>query len=323
MLTENEIIEAMRSAARQRSVLARDANDEDAHALPAGPSTLNVDAHVEGRHFPALSELGDALCWVGRRAVVAAAADVLACACLPHQVYVSAAIPQHMTRSQLTALCDGVATGLQECGATLVGGNVVRSDQLQLHTTVVGLAANKRRIISLSDAKAGDTILVSGVIGDEAAAIELQDESLPQHDHLLRALREPCPPWPLAKQMATTVGVHAATDISDGWLQNLRRMAVASGVGVRIDATCLPRSVAFRTLEAEGFVGPISFYGGDSYQLLLSVDAGSVEAFISDAEADGVRLTAIGHIDPSVGGGQIVMEGAGDQAPPAYDSLRS
>jgi len=62
-------------------------------------------------------------------------------------------------------------------------------------------------------------------------------------------------------------------DLSDGLADGLRQIALASGVGMSIDASLLPRDAELDRWHAEHGGDPVEtiFAGGDDYELLFTV----------------------------------------------------
>ena len=86
--------------------------------------------------------------------------------------------------------------------------------------------------------------------------------------HLSRAHNRPEPRVPQGQALAER-GVMAAMDISDGLVDDLRKMCEASGVGARIYAESVPVDETLREAFAEDWLD-LALTGGEDYELLFT-----------------------------------------------------
>lgn len=135
-------------------------------------------------------------------------------------------------------------------------------------------------------ARAGDTLWVTGTIGDAGAGLAIA-EGTPGPAVLLAAYRRPIPR--LAEGRALALHVHAMMDVSDGLLLDAQRMAAASGLAVAIDLAAVPLSGAYR---AYGGAVIDAATAGDDYELLFAAAAGFAPC---------VPATAVGRFSPGEG----------------------
>ena len=150
-----------------------------------------------------------------------------------------------------------------------------------------------RRWLTRGGARPGDDVFVSGSIGAAAAGLEmLQDEpatgnrppSLSARSSgfgetglavstCIARHRRPEPRVRLGLAMGRARAARAAMDLSDGLADALRQVAVASGCGIRVDASCLPIDQEARDWWSARGVDAIrsAIVGGDDYELLFAV----------------------------------------------------
>lgn len=148
-------------------------------------------------------------------------------------------------------------------------------------------------------ARAGDRILVSGTVGDAAAALQLRMAGKTAAASLQRRLDRPEP------RLALGAGLRgiatSAIDISDGLLADLQHILEASTVGARIEIDRLPLSADLcATLQPSAAV-ETALTGGDDYELCCTVPPGRCAAAFEAAQQCGVPLTDIGVIEPEPG----------------------
>jgi thiamine-monophosphate kinase len=134
-----------------------------------------------------------------------------------------------------------------------------------LGLTAIGRASDP--VPSRGGGLAGDRLWLVGTIGDAAAGLALLQGDPAATGPLVEAYRRPLPL--LAEGQALAGHATAMMDVSDGLLLDARRLAEASGCGIRLDLSAVPLSDAFRagrgeTREARLF----AVTGGDDYALL-------------------------------------------------------
>lgn len=253
---------------------------DDAATLqaPAGEElVLTQDTLVEGIHF-----LGtEAPARIAQKALRVNLSDLAAKGATPLGYLLSLSLPKHCDDAWLEAFCQGLGADQKSYGLSLLGGDSTASKQGAVITiTAIG---HTPRCVRRAGAKAGDTLWVTGTIGD--AALGLHSD----HSHLRSRYELPEPPVafaPAIRRFAT-----AALDVSDGLLQDALHLANTSEVALHIALDRLPLSEAAHTTDASALVERAT--GGDDYEILFTApDSPDLHAAATKA---GIRLTAIGH----------------------------
>ena len=270
--------------------------DDGAVLAPApGKQQVQViDTLVEGVHFPSGMPAAD----VGYRAVAVNLSDVAS----------MGAVPRWMTLALTLRDGDGpwvgeFAAGLfaaaDEHGVELVGGDTTRGDRVVATVHMSGDVEAGAALLR-SGARAGDTIFVTGTLGDAAAGLRLFEEGQDE-DYLVRRFLRP------TARVAAGRGLRgiatACIDVSDGLAGDLGKLCAASGAGAEIDVDDLPVSDAL--LERFGIeqASRFALTGGDDYELCCTAPADAVQGI--------ANVTAIGTITEGAGlvcrkGGDIV-----------------
>ena len=180
---------------------------------------------------------------------------------------------------------------------TIAGGDTTKSPgPLMLSVTLIG---NAPQPILRSGAQAGDVLLVTGTLGDSAAALAaLQNGTKPSGELLQRHYR----PMPRLKEMHVALilenAVHAALDLSDGLAGDAAHIALASGVTLEIEAALLPVSGSCRALAQIQNNDALDWAlsGGEDYELLLCVANDKAKAVRAAIENFGTPCTIIGRV---------------------------
>jgi thiamine-monophosphate kinase len=273
-------------------------------AAPQGQSlVVSVDAAVEGVHFrrewmtPAQ---------IGYRAAVAALSDLAAMAAQPIGMLVALALPPSW-REALPDIASGIADAAREAKTQVVGGNVSAASELSVTTTVLGAATAP---LARRGARVGDAIWVTGRLGGPRRALERLERGEPLDAHLRERFFRPRPRLREARWLADH-GAHAAIDISDGLLADLRHLAAASGVRIEVDLERVP--LVMEATPEEGA------RGGEEYELVVSASPGlDASAF---AYAHAVPLTAVGRVTDGAAEVVATRNGARVAAPGGHDHL--
>jgi len=298
------LIERLRAtyAGAVGSGLALAAGDDAAVLdVPAGLQVVaTTDLLIENVHFR--RDWSDAYS-IGWKAAAVNLSDLAAMGADPTFTFVSLALPPEETVESIERLYDGLCDCLGRYGARLAGGDTNRTpgglavNITQLGTVPSGLALRR------TGAKIGDTLLVTGTLGNSAAGLALLEQHGPaKAEKLYRALvqshRRPQPRVVAALALRETGLVHCCMDLSDGLASDLPKLCAASGVGTRVDVSRLPLSGDLSAMAAElgRPVWGFALGGGEDYELLLSVAPADVEAVSAAVAVTGTVLTPIGEI---------------------------
>ena len=125
-----------------------------------------------------------------------------------------------------------------------------------------------------SGAQVGDTVYVTGTVGDAAAGLALLQSDVADDDLVQRFLR---PEARIELGRALRGRAHAAIDVSDGLVADLGKLAAASGVGAEVDIGKLPLSAAILARYDRGSAEHMAMTGGDDYELCFTAAPGAVE----------------------------------------------
>ena len=257
------------------------------HLAPGERLATSVDTMVAGVHFPLDSFPED----IGFRAVSAAASDLAAMGARPLGMTLALTLPE-ADELWLHAFSEGIAAAAAECQLPLVGGDTTRGP-LTITVQVLGALPAARALLR-GGASQGDTVYVSGSLGDAAAALAvLAGEWLPgpeDAEYLLDRFNRPRARIALGRELLGRAT--AAIDISDGLLADAGHIAAASGVKIRIDPALLPLSPALASHPSREQVLRWALSGGDDYELCFCLPAG---------ESPPAGCTRIGQVEAGSG----------------------
>ncbi|MGI9236515.1 MAG: thiamine-phosphate kinase [Woeseiaceae bacterium] len=250
-----------------------------------------IDTLIEGVHFPAGTGAED----IGYRVVAVNLSDVAAMGAEPRYMTLALTLPEKKPE-WVAAFAEGLFAAADEFGIELIGGDTTRGDQLVV-TVHMTADVEEGRALLRSGAVVGDSIFVTGTVGDAAAGLALLGRG--KHDDFLvgRFLR-PAPRIEVGRRLAGLAS--AAIDVSDGLIGDLQKLLVASGVGGELDIDRVPLSAAIRALCDEAERTRLALSGGDDYELCFTASPDSVEGI--------ENVTAIGKV---VAGSGLVCRNQG------------
>ncbi len=179
---------------------------------------------------------------VGRKAAAQNLADIAAMGARPTALLVGLGAPADLEAAWVDALADGLADECAVVGASVVGGDVVRSPVLTITPTALG-DLRGRPPVTRAGARPGDVVVVAGRLGYAAAGLALLRSrgtgDAPDDDALVAAHRHPLVPYAAAWRLAEG-GATSMIDVSDGLVSDLGHVAARSGVRIELASDDLP-----------------------------------------------------------------------------------
>lgn len=278
---------------------------------PGRDLVLTTDAVAEGVHF--FSD--DAAADIAWKALAVNVSDLVAKGAQPLVYLLSLSFPEQPGRAWLDGFAQGLAAAQSAFGITLAGGDTDRRPgPLSITVTAIGSVAGGR-MVRRSTARAGDTLFLSGTLGDSALGLVLRgdparraamglDEAGAQA--LVGRYLRPTPRLLLAPHLVAYAA--AAMDVSDGLIKDCGRLARASGLGASLDAGLVPLSLPARAaLTRDPSLIETVLTGGDDYEVLAAVAPAQAADFRTAAAGSGVAVTEIGCLTE---GARVVVTGA-------------
>ena len=275
-------------------------NGDDAAVFQPAPGCQVVvccDTLIEGVHFSRDTAPGD----IGWKSLAVNLSDLAAMGADPVGFLLALSLPS-VDAQWVEALAAGLRQLADESRCPLLGGDTTRGP-LSLTVTAIG-SVPEGQAITRDGAQPGDRILLSGPIGDAAAALAMPDGPADLHRRLLR----PQPRLSLGSRLRGVAT--AAIDLSDGLAADLGHVLDASGCGARIEAVRLPMSAALNGCATAEQRLRWQLHGGDDYELCVTIppdrvppDAGLIDIgecvagsrrSLKLADGDTIALTAEG-----------------------------
>jgi thiamine-monophosphate kinase len=263
---------------------------------PGWQLAVSSDLLVEGRHF--LSTVDPAR--LGHKALAVNLSDLAACGARPLAFTLALALPRADERF-LAPFAQGLLALAEAHDIELVGGDTT-AGPLTIGITVLGEVPAGQGLLR-SAAQVGDTLWVSGRLGDARLALEAFRGTLALDAagwaQARMAMEQPQPRVALGQALRGVA--HAAIDLSDGLLGDLRHVLRASGVGATLHLAELPHSPLLAGQD-EAWRHTCLLAGGDDYELLFTAAASAEAEVLAAARACAVPVRPVGRIEPAAAG---------------------
>lgn len=240
-----------------------------------------IDTMVAGTHFPASMSAAD----IGYRAVAINLSDIAAMGAQPRWMTLALTLVEAEPR-WLEEFAEGLYEAATQWDVMLVGGDTTKGDQLVVTVQMSGDLAPGTALYR-SGARAGDTIFVTGTLGDAAAWLSQfsSDVTCPR---LARRFARPTARVRVGRALAGIA--NAAIDVSDGLVADLSKMLAASGAGAELDLRRLPLSTELLAAVDREQALHYAMSGGDDYELCFTMPEAKLPADILP------DVTAIGRV---------------------------
>lgn len=217
---------------------------DDCAVLPGG-WLLTCDPVVEGIHYRRNTPPRQ----VGWKAMARNLSDIAAMAGLPRWAVVSIGLCPSTPVRWVEQLYAGLHAAARKFGCKIVGGDTTHVKREQF--VVVTMLGEAERPVLRSGSKIGDSIFVTGNLGDSRTG---------KHLTFTPRVKE-------ARWLARHFHLHAMIDLSDGLGSDLYHLRTP-GLGFEIHAAEIP---ANRTIHA-------ALYDGEDFELLFTIDPRDVTA---------------------------------------------
>ena len=251
-------------------VLIGPGDDAAVVSVPDGRVVVSTDLHVDTRHFRRDWATATE---IGHKVAAANLSDVNAMGGLAVALTVGLAAPPDLPVSWALELADGIAEECALVGASVVGGDITRADEVMVAVTVLGSVAGEP--VRRSGARAGDVLAIAGRQGWAAGGLAVLTRGFRSPRTLVEAYKRPEPPYAAGAQ-AASLGATAMIDVSDGLVADVGHMADASGVAIDIGSEGFEIPEPLVAVGAALGAEPLRFIlaGGDDHALVATFPDG-------------------------------------------------
>lgn len=288
-------------------VLVGPGDDAAVLRIRNGHVVVSTDLMVEGRHFRRDWASAED---VGHRAAAQNLSDINAMGGRAHSVTIGLAAPADLPVSWALDFARGFAAECGLVGASVVGGDLTRADEIVIAVTVIGACTQSP--VLRSGASAGEVVAIAGRQGWAAGGLAVLGRGFRSPRVLVEAYRRPEPPYE-AGLAAAEAGATAMIDVSDGLVADLAHLAESSGVRIDLHTAALEVPEPLHAVGAALNSDPVHLVlgGGDDHALVATfADAASVP--------DGWAIIGRVHESAEGGGGRVTVDGAPYEGTPGW-----
>jgi len=266
--------------------------DDAADMLFQGRLLVSCDMLAASTDIPPGMNLRDA----GFKAITSATSDIAAKGGKPIAYLVSLMLPPELGLESFEDLWEGFEEAAKLYGGRIVGGDLNSGREIVIDVICIGEA---ERTASRLGARPGDILAVTGEFGSQAAGLHallagrLED---PEARRVVERFSRPVARVREALELAKTSAVTASIDSSDGLAESLYQLSELNDVGFVVDDPPISAE-AERYAEKFGVsLFDLVFYGGEEYELVLTLRSKLVEKAVKAVEGVGGRLIPIGRV---------------------------
>lgn len=251
---------------------------DDCAVMPSGEGELlfSTDLLMEGVHFLRNESSPEDVGW---KAAAVNLSDIAAMGGTPVATFLSIALPKDAQGEWAERFIEGYTDISRQFDVPLLGGDTTSSlRDIAVNVGVLGRCPSGRRLMR-NGAKVGETIYVTGPLGDSAGGLQAILKGIERTEVVTRLIerhKRPVPRIEAGRILMESGKAGAMMDISDGIGSDLRHIMKASGVGAVIDLERLPLSPELVSVcKEQGWdIYEMATSGGEDFELLFTAAAG-------------------------------------------------
>jgi thiamine-monophosphate kinase len=280
---------------------------DDTAAWRAGQAAelFTTDTVVEGVHFTRATTPWRDLGW---KSIASNVSDIAAMGGLPLYALVTLGLPPDTEVADIQELYQGMLEIGNKYGVAIIGGDMVRSPVVFITVSLTGVHSGQPLL--RSTAHPGDQVAVTGYLGVSGGGLKLLLEDgqvSPQADDcLFQGHRRPQPAVAEGR-ILVEFGVKTAMDVSDGLVDDLSKLCLASGVAARLFTGQIPAHPRLKEAFPDQYLD-LALNGGEDYVLLFTA-AKELMAEVMPRLPTGAAV--VGEITAGIPGQVVVVDSSG------------
>lgn len=253
---------------------------------------LSTESYIEGVDFDLTYTPFHHL---GYKLVTAVLSDIYAMNAKPVAITVGLSIPNRISTEMLKDFYKGINAAGQDYNVQLAGGDITGSHGYMAVNISAYAESEIEKVVYCSGAQIDDAICVTGDIGGALAGLKVLlrekkfwldsgkdyfEPDLSEHEYVVKRQLVPIARRDAIKIFEENQIIPASmTDISQGLINDLKRITDASKKGAQIFQAALPIANETRKVadEMKEDVDNYALHGGEDYELLFTIPKAEVE----------------------------------------------
>ncbi|OOF69373.1 thiamine-phosphate kinase [Rodentibacter caecimuris] len=257
-----------------------------------------TDTMVENTHFLPSISASD----LAYKAIATNLSDLAAMGANPAWFSLALTLPK-IDQRWLSEFSNSLFSVLDQYNVELIGGDTTKGSLYVVTITAQGIICGQA--LCRHSANVGDSIYVSGTLGDSAGGLRLLLQNTPEieknvvnltKEYLIQRHLRPTPRISLGKALAKNHLASAAIDISDGLVADLGHILQRSQCRAVINLDKLPLSQQLVDTFGQGQAECLALSGGEDYELCFTVSEQNQMKLEDTLESLGVPYCRIGQI---------------------------
>jgi len=228
-----------------------------------------TDSFVEGIHF---KRYYSTYVQTGQRCMAASVSDIAAMSGIPLYSLVSLAMPPDTLFDEAIELFGGLQDTAKRYGCQITGGETTSTDgPLTITVTVIG-SVKRDRMVLRSGARWGDSLYITGNIGDAMAGLMAFERNEKQYTRLKNKFLAPEALITLSRALTESYDITSMIDVSDGLATDINNICRESSCGADIYEELLPLSDDVRKITDKFGIDTTEFAitSGEDFELLFT-----------------------------------------------------
>ncbi|MFC1694428.1 thiamine-phosphate kinase, partial [Candidatus Latescibacterota bacterium] len=228
-----------------------------------------TDTFVDGIHFTREHFSFEG---IGKRCMSASVSDIAAMSGIPVYSLVSLSMPPETLCDDALSLFTGLQKSAGRYRCPVAGGETTSTTGPVTATVTVIGRVEPDRVVLRSGAMVGDSIYVTGTVGDAMAGLKACEGSEEGFDALKNKFLSPKANVELSRALTGSYRITAMIDISDGLATDLGHICEESRCGAEVFADLIPVSNEFLQFSERYKLDTVDFAlsSGEEFELLFT-----------------------------------------------------
>lgn len=233
---------------------------------------ITTDISIESTHFIVkFTRPQD----IGFKAMMGNFSDIAAMGGTPKLAFISIGIPDYIEQNFILSLYDGMLDAANRSKTVIAGGDTSKANQLIINILIYGETIGRMPVLR-KNAKTGDTIYVTGTLGDSIAGLEiltsLKKSNKRDYKSLLDKHQRPSCRLDLVEFIIKEYMPSSMIDISDGLISDLSHICDNSKKGCKLFKEQIPISDTLKKYSQTFNIDPykLAIDSGEEYELLFT-----------------------------------------------------